>query len=85
MLVPFSYSFLINVLIVAKCNVNLQLLLLQSNFRYVLIVAKCNVNVLLFHYFSLLIYVLIVAKCNVNHDINTDIIPILDSINSSKV
>ena len=65
------------VLIVAKCNVNKEILEIFAITVKVLIVAKCNVN----NFKSILIppflLVLIVAKCNVNHSLRKTSINLL--------
>ena len=54
------------VLIVAKCNVNVQFIHLLFTEDFVLIVAKCNVNIRVILADEVDRFVLIVAKCNVN-------------------
>ncbi len=54
------------VLIVAKCNVNLNGCITLCPRKIVLIVAKCNVNQNIQIYQKAYLDVLIVAKCNVN-------------------
>ena len=57
---------LLQVLIVAKCIVNVVILVAKGLLRLVLIVAKCIVNEELAEYDRIMKLVLIVAKCIVN-------------------
>ena len=74
-----------NVLIVAKCIVNVFVTFVTFEFLRVLIVAKCIVNVQFVHLLYTEDFVLIVAKCIVNIFTQSGVKSHSVSINSSKV